>query len=552
MSITRGAFQNCSLIVVCFLIAGLFGAGAASAETTEQSLAVETPLEFTIPNPSGAGTSLSFLLYSNRGTVSDVTLVTRQINDPLGQVLNRKSLLIPSSIGAVSVGGTSVEFRPDPSFFSRPGKYSITLMASGKGADGHMVKPLVINLVITRSSAEINLGEISNQTVALTRSWPLGEAAGEALLTLEETSGNADISHLMIGTHQLFANGTKTQITAAISASLVPLQSTKGEVVPPLGSRKIRLRFSGIPYAGDYTTELTLASFTLGGIKTIPLKVTVSDSWLWALIAITLGVLGGYLTHFLSENWRPRRLNAYNIVRLRAAVDQYLLSTTDPQKVRKLLEIERLIFIARRINDHGQPADSKSQLDRAQQLLDDFAQAAVAQVEAARLTEPHIEVRDAPRDRTTDTQIRFRVVGLSPALATEDTVRWYFGDGSAPETRSGEATSHRFPEPDDYDIVAEVLRGKGQTIDPQLAQRVTIAPGRTAVQLKSLWRQIQAADVALSGIALALACLLGLEYLYVGKTFGSLTDYITAILWGFGLDNGVRGFSAVLAKITTT
>ena len=49
---------------------------------------------------------------------------------------------------------------------------------------------------------------------------------------------------------------------------------------------------------------------------------------------------------------------------------------------------------------------------------------------------------------------------------------------------------------------------------------------------------------------LVLACLTGLIYLYVGKAFGTVTDYSLAILWGFGIDNGIRGFAPVLAKLT--
>jgi hypothetical protein len=36
---------------------------------------------------------------------------------------------------------------------------------------------------------------------------------------------------------------------------------------------------------------------------------------------------------------------------------------------------------------------------------------------------------------------------------------------------------------------------------------------------------------------------------YSGKLFGSLADYLMAVLWGFGLDNSIKGFASVLSQI---
>jgi len=59
-------------------------------------------------------------------------------------------------------------------------------------------------------------------------------------------------------------------------------------------------------------------------------------------------------------------------------------------------------------------------------------------------------------------------------------------------------------------------------------------------------------DLTISGVALLLAAITGLLYLYLGtrKPFGSIQDYLLAFLWGFGIDNSVRGFTDILKKIS--
>lgn len=536
----------------------LLGASVVAADQAgEQSLSVQAPTEFTFPIPGAGGATLSFLLFSNAGTIADVRVVPRELKDPLGRFRDADLLHIPSPIGTVSAEGTPIEFSPDPSLFSRTGDYSAVLVAYAGGEQGKSIKPLPINLKIKRPVAEINLPQMSDQTIALTRSSPFGEARGEAFITLQETSGNADILDLALATHPLFLKATKRQEKATITAALVPDSSIKTNLVPALRSRRLRLNFSGISHAGEYATEIALVSLSLGGLKTIPVNVVVSDPWAWALAAIFLGVLGGYLTHFYSENWRPRRINTYNIVQLRSETNQFLANTTEIAKVKKLTEIQELIQLGERLNDLGQAADAKAQLDRARQLLDEFRKNEAARADAAakaaatplHADEPRIHIKDLPRDRTTDIQIDFEVVGLKQALAADDDLRWYFGDGGE---RSGLLTSHRFVERGDYTVKAEVLRGKEKKTEWQLTEHITILSGRTALQLHRLWHEIQAVDIALSLVALVLACLGGLAFLYVGKTFGSLADYVGAATWGFGLDNSVRGFSAILKKITTT
>jgi hypothetical protein len=83
-----------------------------------------------------------------------------------------------------------------------------------------------------------------------------------------------------------------------------------------------------------------------------------------------------------------------------------------------------------------------------------------------------------------------------------------------------------------------------------LDERITVLPGARVDQSQRILARVQRSDLLLSLVALVLAGLTGVLALYVGKAFGTLSDYLLAFLWGFGIDNSVRGFAGVLSKIS--
>ena len=67
---------------------------------------------------------------------------------------------------------------------------------------------------------------------------------------------------------------------------------------------------------------------------------------------------------------------------------------------------------------------------------------------------------------------------------------------------------------------------------------------------KSLLSERRRNQILISLVALILASALGFANLYDGaKAFGTFTDYATALAWGFGFDNGVRGVGSVLTRL---
>ena len=108
--------------------------------------------------------------------------------------------------------------------------------------------------------------------------------------------------------------------------------------------------------------------------------------------------------------------------------------------------------------------------------------------------------------------------------------------GTEPAAPSSIAIEERWATVDRYRM-RYLCGGTGPALVLDCTASLSVLPGRSERKLAGLTRQIQAGDVLFTGIALLIACLTGLLYLYVGKTFGSLSDYLLAVLWGFGIDN---------------
>ena len=93
---------------------------------------------------------------------------------------------------------------------------------------------------------------------------------------------------------------------------------------------------------------------------------------------------------------------------------------------------------------------------------------------------------------------------------------------------------------------------KDQEVTDYLTRLIMILPGQKENSLTHIRNILFYTDLTISGVALLLAAITGLLYLYLGtgKPFGSIQDYLLAFLWGFGIDNSVRGFADVMKKIS--
>ncbi len=158
---------------------------------------------------------------------------------------------------------------------------------------------------------------------------------------------------------------------------------------------------------------------------------------------------------------------------------------------------------------------------------------------------PTISVDFPPGSRRAGTFLRFDLGGLRSAIAN---VTWSF-DGLEQQSKDP-WVNYRFPVPRNYFITAVVTYADG-TSETAYPLWISILPSETQSLAQTISRKIRDVDLALLVVALILASVTGLLDRYVDKPFGTVADYCWAFLWGFGIDNVVRGFGATLGRIKT-
>ena len=132
--------------------------------------------------------------------------------------------------------------------------------------------------------------------------------------------------------------------------------------------------------------------------------------------------------------------------------------------------------------------------------------------------------------------------------AGADSFTWTFGDGTPAQSSTASVVTHTFRRAGAVKVVATMLAG-GTAIDTVKAPLI-VGESPIASEVQSVAWSIFGTDLLLSGIALLISVVTGLLALWANKTFGTAANYLEAIIWGVGVDASVRGFSAVLKKIS--
>ena len=690
-----------TLIMVLALISS-----ATIPSLAATSFVIEQPLRFTLPQ----GNEILFFIYSSDVRISKTKVEVKEIRDPNGISLSGDNITPPGNI-VVTQDGIRVKLKLNKDVFKLTGDYRIMLLISGK-AKNRPVRTLA-TLTINRPPAEMNFDNLKYHTVELQRSYPGGEASGTHVLYLQETSGKTFVNDLQMDVQvgQIYVKDGKTLASGNVDVTPRFIKAKNASPNDELGQWALDVNISGIKSAGNFTTELRVNSPAFNGSKTIPLTMTVTDRWGFPLTVIVLGVLGGFLANYLSQTWRPRQVNKYKILQLRAMAQKYRPLVQDPEKVTKiqvaldslskaedennqgntaaaatrLKMLEKDLGDFRReeikqqtvlydeligtkaqvvqyskalLNPTGQEKEKLSALlaelnsgqidrlleddrideanrllktsqaqfvefkkerlkrdleslisqleqigavpetlkeakvevekkieatktlirngdiDRARENLNEInedikslnrqlpprARAAAPIIErnpllskveenaAAQLT--RIQILEPSHLRTAGSYLHFQIEDSEGVIQGDDLLRWDFSDSSRIIESSSRSITHAFTKVGRYHVKIDILRGPAKDVIKVLTLPLTILPGETEIELGEINSQIRRSEIFISAIALILAALTGLIYLYIGNAFGSLRDYLVAFLWGFGIDNSVRGFSAVLKKAT--
>ena len=167
--------------------------------------------------------------------------------------------------------------------------------------------------------------------------------------------------------------------------------------------------------------------------------------------------------------------------------------------------------------------------------------------EAAPRLRTRIRITPEPAARTTDVNIEFDIDDQEELLRDGDRIRWTFGEPGA-QKEGGTRSTYQYQEYGDYRVRAEVLREDAGGERLIFTEPLTVLPGAQTRQRWEILGQIKVADIVLSAIALLVALATALNTFYFGKPFGTLSDYLIVLLWGFGIEQGVRSIADVLKK----
>jgi hypothetical protein len=213
----------------------------------------------------------------------------------------------------------------------------------------------------------------------------------------------------------------------------------------------------------------------------------------------------------------------------------------------------------RKALDNNQLDQARQMLDSLDSQIDQIIQKAGGQrailpmfkiFDSSQLVKEELAIHmlNTPENCTSGTIISFSLLPKDKLPADYDTAYWDFGDGS--QTSEGkDVKDHMYRKSGTFRVQVRLLKGE-QFVHEILSQGVEIFPGQAESSLEEIEKKVKFADYAILLTAIILAVVTGMLALYTGKQFGSLQDYFTAIIWGFGIDTGVRGFSGVFKAMT--
>lgn len=360
-----------------FLFASI-GVGLAAVEP---AFVFEDQLRFTLSSAVPPTDSASFLIFSKVGTISEVSVNTRNIKTPDGQSLPNDAAIPTLKVNQATEDGTSVSVKLNLDLFQQPGEYRITLICQGKTAGAKLIKGMT-TLVVVRPAAEINVEELKDQTFQLVRSWPWGAAKATFPFSVQEVSGKSDLHDLDLSGQGIYVKETRERVPGSASVTPAPPATVAAAATSDHRKANFELSFADLEKTGAFETTLVVNSPRLGGRKLIPLRLNVTDCVFWPFIVICLGVGGGFWTNSIVNKWRPRQVNRSTILRLRGEVGRFRQRVNASENSAKVESLWARLRIAEESNETGDVAQVKPQLQQIENDLDEFRKsAAIAQAE---------------------------------------------------------------------------------------------------------------------------------------------------------------------------
>lgn len=601
---------------------------AGRAQTT---FSFDDALQYVLPATSDAapttGLRISYTVFSKQGTIDGATVRVVSVKSPAGQRLigAEPEVGFGLAVATVTPQGVPLIVTLNPSKYPLTGTYQVLLLFQGKAAGVPISVPTTLQ--VTRLAPELNVDALKDQVLSLTRFVPffLPAQGPTATFLVKETSGKAGLSAVQATGDALFVSGKKEREPGSLTVRAKPMQ--------PDGGLPIEVTVEGVRDAGMFDTQLLVSTPGAAGKKAIPIKVQVTDLWIWPFLTILAGVMTAYYFRYLADKRQPflqndqlrKRLigeadrltpqinnhleDAQKLTDLRASLTEAEeQNQRDPAVARAILhEVEMVLDALRQVYVHkgiearmalrsleGQiTAFSTSEglsadlTTRLQALLPRIT-ATRERLDAGSLNEAGTKLAALQQDfdalrierfaevlqEATDNLKSLTMAGLDPdeAKSTQNLIQaaqLLLGSGSFASlpgqlaliqiqlrllkqkllAQQQPVSFAGRPEEDDeapkISLKESTLPHLGNAASPAAILTVPIEN-----QIADIQAELDRNSRALTLIAFLFASVTGMLALYFGNAFGSAKDYLVAFLWGFGIDNSVRGFQSVYQKLT--
>lgn len=130
-----------------------------------------------------------------------------------------------------------------------------------------------------------------------------------------------------------------------------------------------------------------------------------------------------------------------------------------------------------------------------------------------------------------------------------DQLVWNFGDGRIVTVNKSLTVAQTYAWPNTYQVSVQLYDSDNAAFHESADTTLQVTPGPAVKQILRDAFALKANEWVLTALAVLVATLTGVLALYVDKPFGTLTDYVCAIIWGLGIEKSVHGFGSVYSAI---
>jgi len=502
----------------------------------------ETQLEVlntdAVVNATAKGNSL--YLRSKGGAVKSlqISLLQLKSDDGTPLALDTITFVLDPARTIASDAVSEIPLRIDAQRIPRAGTYTGLAQVNALDAAGVAVKGIPWSFKCLRQPVEAKFGDTDGVHMLLSRPLPFRsiQASIPVPYKLTPSQSTPDIS---------FDVGALSR-TVGANKYLIPNASVtaQSDAARP-GTVKVTTTLPS--FVKDATGTLRAKSVDFKADVDTPVVVAVKDYALWPLLVVFLGqYLSFKISRWVSKD-RQALLNGVTWQQIGDDLDTVITIRPDLASHPNRAVVVELLRRARRQGETGDTDTARTTLAAAQSKLDELRAIPLPpppQLQAAPPPPtPHVEILDAPAARVQDRLIQFLISDPSPTWLPTDLVQWsYVRDGRPPvplPTTRERHTVAAFQTPGAYTVTAVV---QNQNVAPATFQ---ILPAPTS----SIVSRIASVDSAINVLAVLVAA--ALSYIAMDKleSFGTPSDYILAFAGGFGINETLKGFGPVLAKL---